>query len=240
MKYPELENLIDVIEQLMHPETGCPWDLKQTHHSLLPYLIEEAYEFIEATEKQDFSHMQEEIGDVLLQVLLHSILARKKGEFTLESVCKTLADKMVRRHPHVFANPSKRPFEQEEIIENWNSIKESEKVNSSKKYLISEKCLLMPALKSASKIGRKTRDLCHLKVLCNFRPKLGNAMERAILLKLQRAPILVHQMSGNLVAVHQITYHASFMRNIEFEFISGLKHKWNMINTGHISLEMFP
>src|SRR5689334_19308166 len=104
MAYPELERCIKTIEALRHPKTGCPWDLEQTHETLLKYLLEESYEFIEAVELGKPKLMEEELGDVLLQVLLHSTIAQESGNFNLESVAKTLADKIILRHPHVFGD----------------------------------------------------------------------------------------------------------------------------------------
>lgn len=153
MKHPELERCIAVIEALRHPQTGCPWDLEQTHQSLLKYLIEESYEFIEATETGDPKLMEEELGDVLLQVLLHSTIASEKNNFTLESVARGLADKIVRRHPHVFA-PSKENISSAEVIENWKEIKIKEK--GEKKYSIDQKLLHAPALESSFRIGQKS------------------------------------------------------------------------------------
>jgi len=156
MNYPELEKLIDVIEALLHPETGCPWDLEQTHDSLLKYLIEESYEFIEAVEKKDYPLMNEELGDILLQVLLHSTIAKKEGKFTLETVAQTLREKMVRRHPHVFGN--KQNLSSQEVLENWQDIKDEEN-KGKKKYSIPHKLIYAPALTSSFNIGRKSTSV---------------------------------------------------------------------------------
>ncbi|MFA5583369.1 MAG: nucleoside triphosphate pyrophosphohydrolase [Bacteriovoracaceae bacterium] len=153
MNYPELEKLIDVIEALLHPETGCPWDLEQTHESLLKYLIEESYEFIEAVEKKDSTLMNEEIGDILLQVLLHATIAKKDKRFDLETIAKTLREKMVRRHPHVFSE--KQNLSSDEVLSNWQDIKNKEK-KSEKKYSIPHKLIYAPALTSSYKIGQKS------------------------------------------------------------------------------------
>jgi MazG family protein len=156
MSHPELERCIEVIERLLHPTEGCPWDLEQTHESLLKYLIEESYEFVEATEKNDPELMAEELGDVLLQILLHSGIANKKSTFNLEKVAKILADKMIRRHPHVFQKNGTE-LSREEITQNWKDIKKQEK--GEKKYSIDEKLLHSPALESAFRIGKKSTAL---------------------------------------------------------------------------------
>jgi MazG family protein len=153
MAHPELERCIQVIQKLRDPKNGCPWDLEQTHQTLLKYLIEESYEFIEATESGDPKHMEEELGDVLLQVLLHSTIAAETKSFDLESVAKTLADKIVRRHPHVFA-PKEASISKDEVIEAWAKIKVQEKGET--KYSIESKLLQAPALESAFKIGQKS------------------------------------------------------------------------------------
>lgn len=156
MPYPELERCIQVVKALRHPVTGCPWDLEQTHSTLLKYLIEEAYEFVEAVESQNPKLMEEEIGDVLFQVLLHTSMGEETKSFSLESAAKNLADKLVRRHPHVFKNQDQK-LTPDEVIENWKKIKDVEK--GEKKYTIDEKLLQAPALESAYKIGKKSTSV---------------------------------------------------------------------------------
>lgn len=153
MSHPELERCIEVIRALRHPKTGCPWDLEQTHASLLKYLIEEAYEFVEAVENGDAKHMEEEIGDVLFQVILHTTIGEETKAFSLESAAKNLADKLVRRHPHVFTQKD-MTLTSDEVLENWAKIKITEK--GERKYTIDEKYLHAPALESAFKIGKKS------------------------------------------------------------------------------------
>ncbi|TDJ08901.1 MAG: nucleoside triphosphate pyrophosphohydrolase [Deltaproteobacteria bacterium] len=156
MTNPEYKRLKEVIEMLRHPEKGCPWDLKQTHESLLKYLLEESYEFINAVETQDFNHMKEELGDILLQVLLHANIAREAGHFDMEAVCETLADKMVHRHPHVFKD-GEGTSSVEEVLTNWDKLKEEEK--GKKEREIDHSYLMFPALHSALKIGKKTEKI---------------------------------------------------------------------------------
>jgi MazG family protein len=156
MTNQEYKRLKDVIQQLRHPKHGCPWDLKQTHESLLKYLLEEAYEFIHAVEEKDYPHMEEELGDILLQVLLHSQIAEERGHFNMESVCKRLANKMIHRHPHVFKNPEEKPCV-EEVLHQWERLKNTEKQVPSRE--IDHSYLQYPALVSAQKIGNKTNKL---------------------------------------------------------------------------------
>ena len=159
MAQTEFEQLVQVVKALRDPETGCPWDLQQDHKSLLPFLFEESYEYKEAVESGDFDHMQEEIGDVLLQVVLHSQLANEAGKFNIESVSKTIREKIVRRHPHVFDNPEGKKISTQEVKENWNQIKADEKQDQSYKRAIKKKIINAPSLTSAYEIGRKTEKL---------------------------------------------------------------------------------
>lgn len=118
------DTLTDVIAHLRGPE-GCPWDRKQTHHSLRKYLLEEAYEFLEAVGEEDFEAMAEELGDVLLQVVLHAQIAREEGYFDIRDVIGRLTEKLIRRHPHVFGKD--RASDAEDVKEKWEAIKERER-----------------------------------------------------------------------------------------------------------------
>lgn len=118
------EELLDIIHQL-RSENGCPWDKAQTHESLIPCLCEESEEVVQAIENQDMDNLCEELGDVLLQVLLHAEIASETGAFTIEDVVQGLAEKMVRRHPHVFGDV--KVNSKEEGLALWKSIKMEEK-----------------------------------------------------------------------------------------------------------------
>ena len=106
---------------------GCGWDREQTHKSLIKYLKEETQEFEKAVKNKNFENMEEELGDILLQVMFHSQIAKKQKKFTIDDVIDTLTKKLKRRHPHVFGN--KKVKSVKEIIVNWNKIKKSEKKN---------------------------------------------------------------------------------------------------------------
>ncbi len=161
LKVPNFEKLVDVIEELRHPEHGCPWDLKQSHESLLKYLIEESYEYLDAVHKKSFPDMEEELGDVLLQVLLHSQLAKEAGKFDIESVSLKLREKLIRRHPHVFEKRDTK-IDVSEVLSNWEKIKAEEKAKDDAKkthHRITNNYLNMPSLSSAMKIGKKTNEI---------------------------------------------------------------------------------
>ena len=112
--------------KILHGPKGCLWDKKQTHRTLIKYLREEAEEFIAAVRSGNASHMKEELGDVLLQVMFHSQIAAKEGKFDIEDVIDGLINKLKRRHPHVFGKVNVRSARQ--IIVNWNKIKAKEKI----------------------------------------------------------------------------------------------------------------
>lgn len=152
----EFEDLFNVVRALRDPEAGCPWDLKQTHQSLVKNAIEEVYEFIYALEKKNVSEMKEELGDVLLQVLLHSVIAEQSGEFTLEEVCSALKEKLIHRHPHVFGENKGSAKTEEEALKNWDEMKAKEKA-AKKERMIPESDLYLPALMSSAKIGKKSK-----------------------------------------------------------------------------------
>lgn len=106
---------------------GCPWDREQTHASLLRYLKEESKEVCDAVKKKDWKNLQEELGDVLLQILFHSNIARERGEFDIKDVMTTLRNKLIRRHPHVFGKGKKENLTAAEVKRRWKKIKEKEK-----------------------------------------------------------------------------------------------------------------
>ena len=128
---------------------GCPWDAEQDHASLLKYLLEESYEFIESVENNDRQAMQEELGDLLLQVYFHSRMAEEDATqpFNIEDVAKSVADKLIRRHPHVFAGTSVNSSE--DVLENWEKQKVAEKGRTS---AIDGVPLAQPALPLATKV----------------------------------------------------------------------------------------
>lgn len=131
---------------------GCPWDAEQTHDSLKRYLIEECYEVVEAIDKGDDSHLQEELGDLLLQPLFHAAIAEERGAFTIDDIMGTLSDKLVRRHPHVFGDQEIKTSAEQ--VANWEKIKKEEKVPE-RKSALSGIPPHLPSLMKAQKITEK-------------------------------------------------------------------------------------
>ncbi len=120
----EFFELVKVMEKL-RSENGCPWDKKQTHRTLIPYLIEECYELVEAIEKDKPEEICEELGDVLLQIVFHAQIARENGDFSIVDVIKGIKEKLIIRHPHVFS--TEKVKNAEEVSKNWEKIKKKEK-----------------------------------------------------------------------------------------------------------------
>ena len=125
-----LEGLRGIMERLYSPD-GCPWDYDQTHESLRSYLIEESYEAIEAIDRGDLDGLREELGDILLQVFFHAVVAQASGAFTLDDVAETIVRKMVRRHPHVFGD-AERGSSADEQWARWDAIKAAERAEAGK------------------------------------------------------------------------------------------------------------
>lgn len=120
-----LQHLMDVVAKLRSPDGGCPWDLAQTPQTLTSYVIEEAYEVVDAIQRQDQAAIQEELGDLLLQVVLQAQIASEAGNFSLQEVAEGITEKLIRRHPHVFSDVEVQ--DAEEVHRNWERIKAEEK-----------------------------------------------------------------------------------------------------------------
>lgn len=148
-----LYRFVEIIRALRDPQTGCPWDLKQTHASLKPYLIEEAYELLDAIDAGDDGKTKEELGDVLLQVALHAQIAGERGAFTIDDVASAITDKMVRRHPHVFGADTAETAD--DVVRKWSEIKQRESQGQSKPSALDGVPLSMPALPRAHQLGAK-------------------------------------------------------------------------------------
>lgn len=162
MRHPDFEEFVATIEALRAPD-GCPWDREQTHQSIAQNMIEEAYEAVDAIEANDVAHVREELGDVLLQVVLQSRIAADAGEFDIDDVCRDINAKMIRRHPHVFGEASAENAN--EVLGLWEQVKLAEKEAADARAAASgaqaPEGLLdgvptsFPALMQAQKVSRK-------------------------------------------------------------------------------------
>jgi len=148
------QKLLDIMSRLRHPEEGCAWDLKQDFNTLIPYLIEEAYEVIDAIERNDIDDLRSELGDLLLQVVFHSQIADEQGLFNFEQVSESICDKLIRRHPHVFADAVFNT--DEERHQAWEQAKAIEREEKNKteeqKSVLSGVARSLPALLECEKI----------------------------------------------------------------------------------------
>ena len=126
MNNNEVNRLIDIVKKLRAPD-GCPWDREQTHQSVRGHLVEECAELLEAIDLQDSDKMREEIGDVLMNLLLHAEIESENGNFNFNDVAKELGDKLVRRHPHVFGE--EKVNDSDDVLKIWQDVKKKEKKN---------------------------------------------------------------------------------------------------------------
>jgi len=149
-----IERLIAIMAKLRDPETGCLWDREQTFATIAPYTIEEAYEVADAIERGDLSDLKEELGDLLLQVVFHARMAEEDGVFTFDDVAGAISDKMVRRHPHVFADESFADVAEQTAA--WETIKAGERAAKGKdKSLLDDVPAGLPALTRAVKLTKR-------------------------------------------------------------------------------------
>ena len=151
----QLARLRAIMHRLRTPG-GCPWDAEQTHESLVPNLIEEAYETVDTIQRGDHEHLKEELGDLLLQVVFHSELAEEAGRFTLDDVARGISEKLVRRHPHVFG--ASNAATTDAVLQQWDEIKRAEKGDGEKSYLHNVGKGL-PALLRAIKLQKKAAKI---------------------------------------------------------------------------------
>jgi tetrapyrrole methylase family protein/MazG family protein/ATP diphosphatase len=152
---PTIDTLIDIMARLRDPEGGCPWDLRQSFRTILPYTLEEAYEVAEAIESEDLVGLREELGDLLFQVVFHARMAQEQGAFGFAEVVRAICDKMVRRHPHVFGDLD---LEDEAAVRaNWEREKAAERAGKGRGDggLLAGVAQALPALVRAEKLQRR-------------------------------------------------------------------------------------
>lgn len=156
----ELQQLLNIMKALRDPETGCPWDRKQTIDSIKGYTIEETYELIDAIDRDNIDDIKDELGDLLFHVIFYSEMADEKGYFDFESVVKQVNEKLERRHPHVFSDEQISNSEQVKAL--WEKIKKEERGNkdkSSGQKLLDDVAKHMPALQTASRLQKRAASV---------------------------------------------------------------------------------
>ncbi len=214
-----LKKLQHLMACLRDPEMGCNWDKKQTYKSIAAYTLEEAYEVIDAIEREDFEHLEEELGDLLFQVIFYAQIAQEEQRFTFDDIAIGITEKMLRRHPHVFPDGDITRFgepsslSENEITEQWQRIKAKEKENtvksSSENSFLDEIPTSMPALmqavkiqKRAAKVGFDWPDVSP--VFAKIREELDE-LEEAI--KEQSQPHVEEEMGDVLFAMSNLARH---------------------------------
>ncbi|MEM9289545.1 MAG: nucleoside triphosphate pyrophosphohydrolase [Pseudomonadota bacterium] len=154
-----IQQLADIMAALRHPETGCPWDIKQTSHSIAHYTLEEAYEVVDAIERGDDADLCDELGDLLLQVVFHAQMAKERGAFTFTDVARGISTKMIRRHPHVFDDTSAIQTAEQQTT-SWEAIKAEERRAKAKDAvsLLDGVASALPALMRAQKLQKRAAE----------------------------------------------------------------------------------
>ena len=160
-----MQQLLDIMTQLRNPDGGCPWDLKQDFHSILPHTLEEAYEVADAIESNDRLQLRDELGDLLFQVVFYCQLAREEGSFAFADVAQTMSDKLVRRHPHVFSPPQQSldqgatALDAEQVLERWESIKQSERDAKQQYSVLDDVPNALPAMQRSAKLQKRAANV---------------------------------------------------------------------------------
>ena len=188
----KLDDLLQLMARLRHPEHGCPWDLKQSYASIVPYTLEEAYEVADAIERGDFDHLPGELGDLLFQVVYYSQLAAEEGRFGFAEVVDGITAKLIRRHPHVFPNgdlyaaPDAQKLEEAAVKQRWEELKAEERAARAaapeQLSLLDDVPQALPALSRAAKLQKRAAQVGFdwpeaLPVLDKVREELDEVLE---------------------------------------------------------------
>ncbi len=160
-----MQNLLDIMAQLRNPDGGCPWDLKQDFRSILPHTLEEAYEVADAIESDDRMQLRDELGDLLFQVVFYCQLAREEGSFEFADVAQAMADKLIRRHPHVFGDSvhneeqGSAVIDAEQVLKNWESIKQNEREAKQQHSVLDDVPNALPAMQRSAKLQKRAANV---------------------------------------------------------------------------------
>jgi tetrapyrrole methylase family protein / MazG family protein len=157
MNTKNIEKLVDIIKHLRSPE-GCPWDKKQTHKSLKPLMIEECAELLDAIDNKDVPNIREELGDLLMHIIFHSLIAEENKEFNFDDVAKEVSEKMIRRHPHIFGGGTK-PDTADEVVILWEEVKAKEKAHKKRLSILDGIPSNLPALNRAEQIQKRAASV---------------------------------------------------------------------------------
>ena len=150
-----IRSLLDIMRRLRDPDSGCPWDLKQNFHTIVPFTIEETYELADAIAAEDFAQIRDELGDVLFQVVFYAQMASEQELFTFEDIVDGIAEKLRRRHPHVFAATGGQSVSAGEVKERWEQIKGEERQQKNQKGTLDDIPKALPALSRSQKLQKR-------------------------------------------------------------------------------------
>ncbi len=210
----EIGRLIEIMAALRTPVTGCPWDLEQDFRSIAPYTIEEAYEVVEAIERGDLDELKDELGDLLLQVVFHARIAQENGSFAFDDVVGAICDKLIRRHPHVFRDPT--TLKTDDVTAQWNEIKARERAakgGAQETSILDGVPLALPALtravklqQKASKVGFDWNDARH--VLGKIREETEEVAAELSASDAPATPALEEEIGDLLFVVTNLARHA--------------------------------
>jgi len=150
--------------RLRDPSTGCPWDIKQTYQSITPHTLEEVYEVVDAIDRNDITHLSEELGDLLFQIIFYCQLGEEENQFSFDQVVSKITDKLVRRHPHVFPDGTlesvaSESIDQQAVNDKWQAIKQQERHEKGKKKILDDVPLALPALSRATKLQKRAASV---------------------------------------------------------------------------------
>jgi tetrapyrrole methylase family protein/MazG family protein len=205
-QHPAFARLVEIMATLRGP-TGCPWDREQTPDTLKPYLIEETYEVLEALEARDLQAFKEELGDLLLQIVFHSQLMAEAGVFTIDDVAQAIADKLVRRHPHVFGDVKVK--DADEVVQNWAKLKAKEKSGNADRSVLAGVPHGAPALIQAQRLGEKAARVGFdwTSAAAVFEKVEEEARELAAALPAQNSEQQEHELGDLLFALTSLARH---------------------------------
>ena len=218
-------DLLRVMQRLRDPDSGCPWDICQNFHSIVPSTLEECYELAQAIDSEDYEHVAEELGDVLFQVIFYAQLGKEQDLFSFESIVNILVKKLLRRHPHVFARGEiegviSERSSVEEVKSTWEAIKQSERNNKSQTGVLADVPLALPALPRAQKVQKRAAQINFdwagtSEVLNKLEEELGELRDAMA----SQQPDEIHEEMGDVLFTC-----VNLARHLELDAEASLRH----------------
>ena len=157
-----INRLLTIMSRLRDPQSGCPWDIKQSYATIVPYTLEEAYEVADAIARQSFDELKDELGDLLFQVVFYAQIAKEEGRFEFDDCVAAICDKLERRHPHVFGDinaDDADALSAEKVLKNWEALKSAERTDAGQHSVLDNIPQAMPALSRANKLQKRCANV---------------------------------------------------------------------------------